>query len=257
MYQIIIFRVFDLQQSPLHLFFLISAGDIYRLHGSGIQARIVHTGGYAARCGVKILHLLRIQVVIPQKFCQHYCVFHGASRVRRHQVGHQILFFAQLAVDLLKFLGKPLINLRGGFAHILKNPWGNMLRCYLQLAADMAAAKLGEKLIIFVIEQVIKSNAGTDKHLFNPLDFLQLLQQLQIVPVRYLQMLAGLRKKTLSALTHPSVQLSAAGRGAKVGRGTAHIMNIAFKALAPGQQLCFLQNGFVAARGDCSPLMKG
>ena len=64
-HQIIVFGIAVLDQCPLHGLFVGIRGNIDLVHGSGIQAGIVHDGGEGRGGGIEILHLLRVITHFP------------------------------------------------------------------------------------------------------------------------------------------------------------------------------------------------
>lgn len=59
----VVLRIIILKQCPLKCLVVGVLGHIDRLHGVRIQLRIEHTGGDGARGGIKVLHLLRANVI--------------------------------------------------------------------------------------------------------------------------------------------------------------------------------------------------
>lgn len=82
-------------------------------------------------------------------------------------------------------------------AHTGKHPVGHMLRSHLQLAADVVFYQFPEKPVVFVVNQVIKADTGTDKDFFYSGQGTQLPKKSQIIGVIDLQILAGRRKQAL------------------------------------------------------------
>ena len=68
--QLVIFRVPVLDQRPLHGLLVGIHWNVHLLHGPGIQACVIHTGGDGGRRGVEILDLLRHIAQIPEVLCQ-------------------------------------------------------------------------------------------------------------------------------------------------------------------------------------------
>ena len=59
----VVLRIIILKQCPLKCLVVGVLCHIDRLHGVRIQLRIEHTGGNGARGGIKVLHLLRANVI--------------------------------------------------------------------------------------------------------------------------------------------------------------------------------------------------
>ena len=62
-------------------------------------------------------------------------------------------------------------------------------------------AEFPEKRLVFVMDQIIEPDPGTDKDLFYIRQRAQLLKQRQVIPVIHPKVFAGLRKQTLPVLT--------------------------------------------------------
>lgn len=61
--QRVVLRIIILKQRPLKCLVMGALGHIDRFHGVRIQLRIEHTGGDGARGGIKVLHLLRANMI--------------------------------------------------------------------------------------------------------------------------------------------------------------------------------------------------
>ena len=108
-----------LEQRTLHGFFFGCFRDIDRLHGVGVQLRVVHTSGNRSRRGVEVLHLFRMDAVVPEKQGQLYRLLEGAAGVGGHEIGDEILLFADALGDLVEPFLKRLIALDVGLSHFV------------------------------------------------------------------------------------------------------------------------------------------
>ena len=68
--QCVVLRFAELEQCPLHRFFMRVAGNVDRFHRPGIQAGIEHAGAECTGRGIEVLYLLRHMIDIPQVFGQ-------------------------------------------------------------------------------------------------------------------------------------------------------------------------------------------
>ena len=85
------------------------------------------------------------------------------------------------------------------------------------------------KPVVFVVNQVIKADTGTDKDFFYSGQGTQLPKKSQIIGVIDLQILAGRRKQALSARAGTFGVLFFTGRLPEVRRWPSHVMDVAFK----------------------------
>ena len=88
-----------LQQSALHGLVLGRFRHKDRLHRARVDLGVVHRGGQRTRSRIKVLHLLRHIADTVEILCQHDGIVERSARMRAHQIGHKVLFAAQLLVD--------------------------------------------------------------------------------------------------------------------------------------------------------------
>ena len=83
----------------------------------------------------------------------------------------------------------------------------------------MVLHQLPEKAVVLILQQIIIPDARANKHLFNSLYGTDGAQNIQILALIRLQLLAGLGGKALFALTQALSLLQIAGRPAEVAVG--------------------------------------
>ena len=174
-----------------------------------------------------------------------------------HQVGHQVLFFARLAAELIELILEAVEHLDGRLAHIGQGVGGAVLRGHLQLARDVVFHQLLEEGFVGVGHQVVEADAAADEHLFDPRQSPQPAQDIQVVLVVYDQVGAGLgRQAVLAAGAHPLFHLLAAGREAEIRRGAAHVVDVALEVGLVGHPLGLGHDAVGAAAGDPAALVQ-
>ena len=230
-----------MQQSPLHGLFMGGFGHVDRGHVPGIQTGVIHAGAQRTGGGVEVLHLLGLMPDVAEVFCQQYRVIQGAAGMAAHQIGDQILFQPQILVDLFVLLHKAVIDLPVWLAHLGKHIGADMLRRNFQLTAHMVLAELAQEGGVFVGHHIVKTDAGTNENLLHLGQSPHFLQQLAQFFVADFQFFAGSGVEALAMLAGTAFQLLVAGRGAEIGRGAAHIMDIALEIREGCQQPRFLQ----------------
>ena len=193
---------------------------------------------------------------ISQVFCQFDGCIQITAGMAAHQIRHQILFHAKAFVDIVVFLYESFINIAGRFAHLHQNFFRNMLRGNFQLTADMIFTQFIEESFIFVINQVIVTNTGTNKYLFDTRKFSDFSQQFYIVHMVYIHIRTFCRPQALSVTTSPLLQLFFAGRATEVCCRTANIVDIAFKIRIPCNFFSLCNQRVMASCCNHSALMK-
>ena len=232
-------------------------GNIDLVHGSGIQACIVHDSGEGRGGGIEILHLLRVITHFPDVLGQLNGFLQGGAGVAGHEIGNQILLHAVLPVEGKVFLHKLIVDRILGLAHPGQNGIGNVFRGNLQLSGNVVLHQLLQEGILFVCQQVVKADAAADKDLLYSGELAQLPQQGNIVAVVGVHVLAGRGVQALPPAAGTLCQLLFTGGMAEIGGGAAYIVDIALEVLVVGHALCFPENGFVASGLDDPPLMEG
>ena len=130
--------------------------------------------------------------LVPDKFRQLNGVFEFGTGMAGHEIGHQILLLAQLFIHGRELVHEPFIDLAIALAHHAGHPVGDMLRCNLELTADMMLAEFLQEFILGQ-QQIVKPHAGTHKDLLNTGKGPQFAQKFNIVAVVGHQILAGNR----------------------------------------------------------------
>ena len=252
-----LFRPLPLHQGPLHGLLVGIGGDVDRLHGPGVQAGVVHTGGQGAGGGVEVLNLLGLTAGAVEPLGQPHRVVQSAARVRGDEVGHQVLLLAVLPVESLVLLPELLIDLHMGLSHVIQHPVDTVLRGHLELAGHVIFHQLGEELPVPVLHQVVEPDAGADEHLFDAGDGPDLPQQLEVVGLVGVQVGAGLGGQAGPVPAHARLELLLTGGMPEIGGGPAHVVDVALKAGVLHQALRLPQHALVAPGGDGPPLVEG
>ena len=236
-----------LHQRALHLFFQRAFGDVHGLHGIRIQPRIVHTGGFCGGRGVEILHLLGH---IPDGFEVHRQrdgVPEGTARVRRDEVGNEILLFFQLFVERIELFLEFEIHGKGRLVHLLQDGVGDVFGRDFQLSADVVFDQLAQEFVRLVVQHVIVADARADEHLFHPFQLAQGAQQIDVLLVGDLEIGAFFPADAVFLRADPLFKLLFAGGVAEVGGGAAHVVNVALEILVRDQLFCLGDQALLAA----------
>lgn len=131
-----------------------------------------------------------------------------------------------------------------------------MLWSDLELSADVVLDDFPQECVAFVRHDIIVAQARTDKHLFDAGQSANFPKQGNIVSMIHREIFAGSGVKALTRRAGTARQLPLAGGTAKIGRGSAHIVDEAFKVRHLRDAPSLVEYGFMAARGDDAPLMK-
>ena len=184
-------------------------------------------------------------------------ICNGAARVGGHQVRNQILFLADFLAFLIETLAEAVEVLNVRFAHLVQNMVDTVLRCNLELSADVVFYQLLHKGRVWISDCIIVADARTDKHFLDSLDLAQFAQQVDIFAVVDVHVRTWFWSQTLAVLAQAVFQLLFAGRIAEVCGWAAYIMDISLESRIAGHFLCFCDDGFLAAGNDLSALMEG
>ena len=174
-----------------------------------------------------------------------------------HEVRHDVLLQTELAVDLLKFLHKAVIDLDLRLAHLLQYAVGDVFRCHTHLSGDVILADLAEELLIRVRHEVIEAEAGPDEDLLHARQRTHFAEQLYIVAVIDLQVLARLRPETFATDTGALRELLLAGWSTELGGRTTDVEDVALELLILRDLLRLLEDAFVGAALHDTPLVHG
>ena len=120
-------------------------------------------------------------MILMQVLGKRDCVLHGASRVGAHQIRHGILVHVKLPVYLFKFADKGVVYGDGRLSHPRQDIVGDMLRSGPKLSAHVILAQRPQERFVLIRHQVVKAKAGAHKHLLNPRQSPELLEELQVV----------------------------------------------------------------------------
>ena len=172
-----------------------------------------------------------------------------------HQIRHEILLFADAFGQLIKPLLKPAVSIDRRLAHAAEYLIRAVLRRHLELTTDMILDQLLEKSIVVIRQQVVETNARTDKHPLDARQCTQPAQQIEIFRMICLERRADRGRQTFFALAQPAGQLSFAGGAAEIGGRAADIVYVSLEARHPDQRLCLADHRIRRAAGDLPSLM--
>ncbi len=193
---------------------------------------------------------------IPQEFGQLDGVLQGASRVARHQVGHQKLLLARLFIGLFKLIPEFQECFPAAFAHSVGHVFRNMLRCDLELAAHVMSHQLGNKSIAAAVcQKVVVADARADEDLFYGRQRPDALEDLQIGCMARFQFRAGCRPKTATVFAGSSLFLQGTGLRMEIRGRPAHVVDIAFEILQFCQKPGLAHDRSAASRLDYASLV--
>ena len=140
-----------------------------------------------------------------------------------------------------------------------------MLRCYLQNAANVMAAKLPKEFfpgaslpaLLPVRKNIVESNSGADEDLLNTLHISNSSQYLYVIPVIRIKLTAGLREKAVPAAAHAVLKLLLTGGISEICCRTPHIMNVSLKCGILRKKLRLRHNRFQASASYLPTLVIG
>ncbi len=121
----------------------------------------------------------------------------------------------------------------------------------------MVLDQLAEKRVVPVGHHIIIPQAGAHEHLFDALDLPQLPQQVEVIGMVGLEVLARGGEQAALVPAQAVPVLLFAGGEAEVGRRPADVVDIALEARVRGDLPGFGEHAFVAARLDIAPLVEG
>ena len=167
-----------------------------------------------------------------------------------NQIGNEVLFLAEFLIDSFIFFTKRVVDIASRLAHDGEHLRADVLRRDFELAADVILTQLAEKRVGFVGHDVVITQTGAHKHFFNLGQGAHLAKQLDVIRVIDDHIRAGLGEQTLAACARADFELLITGGAAEIGRGAAHIMDVAFEIWHLRDGLRFINHGFMAARSD-------
>lgn len=217
---------------------------------------MIHHRRNGSRGRIKILDLFGHDPVGLDFEGQLNGIVEVAAGMSGDQVRHQKLFEVEQPVGLLVPCLESLVNFWRRLAHCLERLAADMLRGYLELAADVVLTQFSQKIMLLIHHQIIKPDAGPDKDLFDTWQFTDLTQQGQVITMVSFERGAGFRKEALTVFTDAALALSGTGRLEKVGCRSADIVDITFKTRHFGNQPGFAQDGCIASALDNPPLVE-
>ena len=246
-----------MDQGPLHGLFVRVLGCVDRLHGPGIQARVVHHRGDRGGGGVEVLDLLGHVAHVPDVLGQGDGVLQPGARVGGHEIGHHVLIEMHLGAELLIFFHEALVDRVPGLAHEVQHMVADVLRGHPELARDVVFHQLPEEGVVLVRQQVVEADAAADEDLFHPGQGPELPQQLHVVRVIRPEIPAGPGEEALLPGADPLGELLFAGGEPEVGRGAAHVVDVALEFRVFGHAFSFPEDGLVAPGLDDAALVEG
>ena len=250
-------RAAPLEQRALQRLFMGIFCDIDRLHGAGINAGVVHTGGQSSRGGIEVLHLLGLAAVLMEELCEGHCILQCGAGVRTHEIGNKVLLLLILFVDAAVLCPELFKHVEVGLAHVVQHAVHAMLGCHLQLTADVILHELCKKFAVFVLQHIVIADAAADEDLLHAGNGAQAAQKQQIIAVIGIKVLAGGGGETVAILAHTVLLLLFAAGMAEVGGGTAYVMDVALELGIAGEGFYLADDGFLTAAGDHAALMEG
>ena len=165
----------------------------------------------------------------------------------RDQVRHHVLLKTVFAVQAFKFTAERIVDGAARLAHYTQHRIAHVLGRYAQLARDMVLQQLAQKLVRGIGHGVVKADAAADEDLFDARQLAQVAQQLCVTALVDHHVLAHARPQTALVLAHAVFELLVTGGAAKVGRRSAHVIDVALKLGIAREQLGLAHDRIVAA----------
>ncbi len=133
----------------------------------GVFLGVIHGGGVGEWRRVEVLHLIQLEAVglDPERHVHH--VFIRGARVGRDEVGDQVLLLARLFGILVEQLLEAVVAAHARLHHLGERALLGVLRCDLQIAADVVLGQLLDVARIF--HRYVVAHAGGDQNLLDPL----------------------------------------------------------------------------------------
>ena len=178
--------------------------------------------------------------------------------MRRHEIGHDELLLARLAIDFLESVAERVVDGPRRLAHGSKHGVGHMLGGHAQLAGHVVLDQLAQKraIGIGVGHDVVEANAGAHEHLLHAGQLPQLAQKTRVGAMIGLHRRAGLRAQAAAVCAGASRALLGASRPAEVGRGTSHIVDVALELGIGRHDAGLVEQRLVGAARDDAPLVE-
>ena len=175
----------------------------------------------------------------------------------RDEVRHHILLESILAIQAFKFTAECIVDGAARLAHHGQHRVAHVLGRYAQLARDMVLQQLAQKLVRGVGHGVVKADAAAHEDLFDARQLAQVAQQLRVAALVDHHVLAYARPQAAFVLAHAVLELLVAGRAAKVGRRSAHVVDVTLKLGIAREQLGLAHDRVVAAHLQYAALVEG
>ena len=177
--------------------------------------------------------------------------------MRGHEVGHDVLLLGKARVHFFILFHEALVHVDVRLAHVVENAVDAVLGRDLELAGDVVFHKLGEEIVVFILEHVVIADARAHEDLFYARYLPQLAQQGEIVRVIGIEIRAGRRRKASPVGAHAAFGLLFARMVSEICRGAADIIYVALEVGEFRQRRDLAYDAFVAAACDHSALMEG
>ena len=175
----------------------------------------------------------------------------------RDQVWHHILLESVFAVQAFKFTAERVVDGAAWLAHHGQYRVAHVLGRYAQLARDMVLQQLAQKFVRGVGHGVVKTDAAAHEDLLDARQLAQVAQQLRVAALVDHHVLAHARPQATLVFAHAVLELLVAGRTAKVGRRSSHVVDVALKLGIAREQLGLAHDRVVAAHLQHTALVEG
>ena len=175
----------------------------------------------------------------------------------RDQIRHHVLLESVFAIQAFKFTAECVVDSSARLAHHGQYRVAHVLGRYAQLARDMVFQQLAQKLVRGIGHGVVKADAAADEDLLDARQLAQVAQQLRVAGLVDHHVLAHARPQAALVLAHAVLELLVAGGAAKVGRRSAHVVDIALKLGIAREQLGLAHDRVVAAHLQHAALVEG
>ena len=194
-----------LHQRALHRLFARIARHVYLRHTARIQTGIKHRCGHRAGRGIEILHLFGAQSRLFHVARQHDRIVQMAARMAGHEIRHQILIHMRVFIRLTIAAHEIIEYLRFRLAHVVQYARAYVFRRDLQLTGYVVAHQFIQEIRFRILQYVVKTDAGSDEHLFHAVDRAQTAQNIDVFRVIRLQIFARLREQALPSHTRAAL----------------------------------------------------
>ena len=205
----------------LTAFLLLRACHVDLFARIGILARVEHHRRERHRRGGQVLHLFEREMQPAQHLAgQRLHVAFGAARVRRDEVGDQLVVEPVAAADRAEVVVEPLEKGEGRFAHQCEHPLLGVLGSDFEPSRRVMA---DDRLQVVASVEEVVADAAADEGLLDPLYGADLGVEIEQRPVVVVQVGADARVQTRGAPAAGAERAVAAAHAVHVGRGGADV----------------------------------